>query len=92
MLLQVAHHRLFEFMGAGARGAGNHEHRPLPSQPPHDFLGSPLGFLGLQQIDFIDEQPTLLGGKIRGEFLEFRDDGARVPHGVGLRVLAERYR
>ena len=35
-------------------------------------------FLRLQQIDFVDHQPALLRGKVRGEFLELRDDGARI--------------
>ncbi len=61
MLLEIAHHRLLEFVRAGTRGAGNAKDRAFPAQAPHDVLGAPLGFGRLQQIDFIDEQPALFG-------------------------------
>ncbi len=54
MLFEIAHHRLLEFLGARAGRAGNKQHRPLPAQSPHDLLGAPLRFLGLQQIDLVD--------------------------------------
>ena len=84
--LEVAHHRLFQFIGPLSRRTGNQQHRTLPSQPPHDFFGAPRGLLRLEQIDLVDHQPALLGGEIGCEFLEFTDDGACPCDRVGVRI------
>src|SRR6202011_6331942 len=78
MLLQIAHHGLLEVIRARAGGAGYQKYPSLPPQPANDILGPALGLFGLEQIDFVDEQPAFLDREIGGKFLEFGDDGAGV--------------